>query len=120
MLFYANFSGKFEDNENPGIGLLVRGVGAETVARLGYGFITPFVIIVIAAKVAPKYKVATGRVIALLLVVQMGYMSVASSEYNSVDYFRAAVGRAKLYPVVLHALQVTGIYAALRYNNRTK
>ena len=52
VLFYASFVGKFEGEETLGLGTLVRIVGPETVERLGYGFIVPFVMITIAAKVA--------------------------------------------------------------------
>ena len=71
VLFYASFVGKFEGEEFLGLGTLVRIVGPETVERLGQGFIVPFVMIVIAAKVAPRYKMATSQVVALAVVAVM-------------------------------------------------
>ena len=99
-----------------GLGFLVRLIGPETVERLGYGFITPFVIIVIAAKVAPTYKVTTGRVAALLISGGLIYVNfVFVSPYNTINYFQNALGWSKLYPVVLIVIQVIGIYTALRF-----
>ena len=116
VLFYASFVGKFEGQETLGLGTLVRIVGPETVERLGYGFIVPFVMIAIAAKVAPRYKVATGRVVALLVVALLGFIAFMVPQYELVGYFQAASGWDKLYPVVLVALWVAGIYTALRLN----
>ena len=111
VLLYANFLGRLEGVETLGLSFLVRLIGPETVERLGYGFITPFVIIVIAAKVAPTYKVTTGRVAALLISGGLIYVNFVFS----IDYFQNALGWSKLYPVVLIVIQVIGIYTALRF-----
>ena len=116
VLFYASFVGFVEGEEFLGLGALVRIVGPETVERLGYGFIVPFVMITIAAKVAPRYKVTTGRVVALLVVAVLIYVAFMIPQYELVGHFQAASGWDKLYPVVLVALWVTGIYTALRFN----
>jgi hypothetical protein len=116
VLFFANFVGRLEGEENLGVGFLVRLIGPETIERLGYGFITPFVIIVIAAKVAPTYKVRTGRVAALLVSGMIIYsLFFGLAQYNAIDYFQNALGWSKLYPVVLIVIQVIGIYTALRF-----
>ena len=117
VLIYANIVGKsYGDTETLGLGAMVRMIGPETVERLGYGFIVPFVMITIAAKVAPRYKVATGRVVALLVVALLGFIAFMVPQYELVGYFQAASGWDKLYPVVLVALWVAGIYTALRLN----
>jgi hypothetical protein len=70
VLFYANFVGKFEEGEGTiGLGLLVRLIGPETVERAGYGFITPFVLIVVAARIAPNFKLATAVAASVMVIV---------------------------------------------------
>jgi len=116
VLLYYDFMGRLEGGEALGLGFLVRLIGPETVERLGYGFITPFVIIVIAAKVAPTYKVTTGRVAALLISGGLIYVNfVFVSPYNTINYFQNALGWSNLYPVVVIVIQVIGIYTALRF-----
>ena len=110
VLFYGTLVGE----ENLGLGTLYRIVGPETVERLGYGFIVPFVIITIAAKIAPKYKLATGKVVALLVVAFLIYGSFMVPQYELVGYFQATSGWDKLYPFVLVTLWIAGIYTALR------
>ena len=117
VLIYANYVGYFEGNETLGLGALVRVVGPENVERLGYGFISPFVIIVVAAKVAPRYRVTTGRVAATLVAAGLIFIGLFVPQYELVGYFQDASGWDKLYPVVLFALWVSGIYAALRFND---
>ena len=119
VLIYANFVGRPEGEEVLGLSFLVRLIGPETVERLGYGFITPFVTIAIAAKIAPRHKLATGKVVALLIVAiyVFGAFFVVP-QYNLIDYFQTASGWGKLYPVVSVALWVAGIYTALLFNKR--
>jgi hypothetical protein len=57
VLIYSTLVGYFEGQETLGLGFLVRAIGPETVERLGYGLIVPFVIIVAAAQIAPARKV---------------------------------------------------------------
>jgi len=115
VLLIANFGGRREGEETLGFGLLVRVVGPETIERLGYGFITTFVIITAAALIAPKFKLLTGRIAALLVgVVQI---TVFIFTINSPDtYFKSPTSGAIgwLYPIVLISLWLLGLLAALR------
>jgi hypothetical protein len=72
VMFYANFAGKFEGEDTIGLGMLVRLIGPENVERAGYGFITPFVLIVVAARIAPHFKLATAVAASILVIVTIG------------------------------------------------
>ena len=117
VLFLEGFAGKgIEGEESLGLGFLVRSIGPETVERLGYGFITPFVVIIVSAMIAPTGKVIVGRVMGISFAVLLVVGSFLVPEYNQIDYFREASGFGKLYPVALVALWVAGIYAGLIVN----
>jgi hypothetical protein len=61
LLFLAHVAGRYGD-EGVGLGDIVRIIGVENVERAGIGFITPFVLITVAARIAPKFKFATAVV----------------------------------------------------------
>ena len=114
VVFLANTE-FWELGQGSGVGTLVRILEPENVERLGYGFIVPSVMIIIAAKIAPRHKLATGRVVALLVVTVLIWVAFIS-EASFIDYFQYASGWDTLYPIVLVGLWCSGIYAALRFN----
>lgn len=130
MLFGVDglISRGYEEGAEPfGISSLVRAIGPEEVETLGNGFIIPFVLIVVAAKIAPKYKIATGRVVVLLLVALIVFLHTPYANCFLYDCNHYAIGLrsyfyytsvwVKLYAVLLVTLWVTGTYSALRFNN---
>lgn len=50
----------------------MRLIGPENVERAGYGFITHFVLIVVAARIAPNGKLAIAVILSLLIVGGLG------------------------------------------------
>jgi hypothetical protein len=44
------------------------------VERAGYGFFTPLVLIIVAARIAPKYKLLTAATVAFLIVASLSYI----------------------------------------------
>ena len=115
VLLFSTFVGDVESEGNLELGGIVRFFGAENVERLGYGFITPYTMIVVSARIAPSGKLLTGKVVAGLSVLLL----IVTHLTWSPDYFRYSEGIEKLYPIVLAALNISAIYIALRSNQKS-
>ena len=106
VMIFANFVGKFEGEEHIGLGMLVRVIGPEDVERAGYGFITPFVVISAAARIAPKFKLTTAVVATILLEVPL--VIIESRMWLS--------GRMDVIPtLVANVLTIVAIWAVFTY-----
>jgi hypothetical protein len=74
VLFYAHFVGRPEGEEVLGLSFLVRLIGPESIERAGYGFLAPFVLISVAAKIAPRFKNPTGVAFSSFVILIWSYI----------------------------------------------
>ena len=74
VMFYANFVPIPEGEAIPGVSFLVRLIEPENVERAGVGFLTPFILISVAARIAPNFKRATAVCFSFLTVLMVGYL----------------------------------------------
>ena len=94
-------------------------IGMENVELLGYGFLTPFTMIVASSFIAPSQKMNTGKVVAVLIflfIVYSNMIGVSDTQPSFWEAIRIHEGLGKLYPIVLLALQSCGIYMGLTKN----
>jgi len=108
VLFYASFAGKtgYGGEETFGLGTLLRIIGPESVERAGYGFLTPFVMITIAARIAPRFKVPTAVIMSILWVSYIGWFWLVGLEGRSIDI---------LPTLIANILSAIGILVAWKY-----
>ena len=110
VLFYASFIGEPEGG-SLGLGFLVRLIGPEDVERTGYGFLTPFVLICVAARIAPQFKHATAVAMSSLVVLWWVF---------NWTILRGLLEQQGLYievvqGLVANGLAVLAIWVALKY-----
>jgi hypothetical protein len=99
-----------EAQESISPGLLVQIFGLENVERAGYGFITPLVLIAVAARIAPNYKLATAVTASLLLITVIVAAEVFIS-LNPRHYFTHGV-----IPILIaNILTVVAIFVAFTF-----
>jgi hypothetical protein len=108
VLFYASFEGE----GSLGLGTLVRIVGPEDIERMGYGFLTPFVFISVAARIAPRFKRETAVVMSVIVVAAMvSTWTIYRSVLNQREFMEIDV----IPTLVANGLSVLGIWVAWRY-----
>lgn len=104
LLFLAHVAGRFGE-EGFGLGDIVRIIGVENVERAGYGFITPFVLITVAARIAPRFKFATAVVATGIIVAITISIWVAGLSGSSIDIH-------VIWTLVGSCLAIVGVWTA--------
>ena len=74
--------------------------------KAGYGFLTPFVMITIAARIAPRFKVPTAVIMSILWVSYIGWFWLVGLEGRSIDI---------LPTLIANILSAIGILVAWKY-----
>ena len=89
---------------------LVDLIGLENVGRAGWGFFTPLILIIVAARIAPKHKLATAVTASLLFVAVTGAI-----ELFFYLHLRSYPIRFDIQAWIAFALTVVAIFVALKY-----
>jgi len=77
------------DGKNP-----LAAIPPEMLERFGYALFTPFVIIIVGAKIAPKFKFPTGIALAVLWGVLFGAaisLAISKGQYEGWGWLRFAI-----------------------------